>query len=952
MLNYLNVTYNQLLQDFKARLASDERFKNIGSSTIYGMFMEMIAAVTDMTNFYIQRTAEEGFISTARLDSSIIKHCKNLGYNPRRPVPARCELVIRIKGPLPKEIKAGTEVFFNRDTTKLTFNGNPYILDTGYSYVFTAEDIANGESSDWYKDLSFAVPQEAAEYSPLAGMNYYNTTETTPIKCFQAEQKTVEILGTANLRKIGEPCQFYDVDDINFSNWYGKRDPYAYQENVYMPEISWCKVGIGPDEETAMNDENLYTIETQSIYLNDDIVNLAGRTPEEPFKICLVDTNPDKTVRVTFSSEPNIADIGLKTYKDNLYIKYLTTKGKECNTTGVKGAVMSHNNQINACVDGSVVSLTNNIQFIVNSDIYGGEDFESQASMKINAPAYFSSRGKLITRDDFMSYFRGLTSPMTVQTAMVFGQHDIEDTINVLHPLCQNNIFYCLMGHLYVKNPKGNWTIRNVLTELDSGTTDTFSLYGDKYLDHLCDYVKMLYSYESYYNKQYIKEADEQWLKNIRLINLNCAHNTEINSVLMSLPPYVQYFDAVGTVYVKPLTDIEAYTNEMKNKVYQYLDERVPKHKKIYKSEIIKLYNEHPATVSTDIDFKISDIVQSPVQKYVLSASKLSDFEMIQNKSLESYIKTAALYYDPDEGIGNAYGLGWWNELRIPKLDQNGNILSPGMFENRNITIEITFLDKANDPSSNYFTENTNTYEFTCDVSSDDNYISLCPIALQPEGSVGMLPQHATDAYFRYMESRVDYNPALIPDGTSVKNGIISFTIKLPTTNDFYSSTNFSIYKVEEYGLPTDTIISIQNDLNEWLKEGLYGTNDAARAINLPYTVKTVDEITRDEEIMRKGHLIQQDEKTLSENSFWNFFVPKILSYYNITKYTDDTAIATDIDSNTWQCATNLIMDIYAKVKPGICDSILDNNNNITNFSTDMERACLQNKINVRYSQN
>ena len=78
MLNYLNVTYNQLLQDFKARLASDERFKNIGSSTIYGMFMEMIAAVTDMTNFYIQRTAEEGFISTARLDSSIIKHCKNL----------------------------------------------------------------------------------------------------------------------------------------------------------------------------------------------------------------------------------------------------------------------------------------------------------------------------------------------------------------------------------------------------------------------------------------------------------------------------------------------------------------------------------------------------------------------------------------------------------------------------------------------------------------------------------------------------------------------------------------------------------------------------------------------------------------------------------------------------------------------------------------------------------
>ena len=58
-MNYLNVTYEQLLQDFKARLNSDPKFKNIGSATIYGMFMEMIAAVTEMTNFYVQRTAEE-----------------------------------------------------------------------------------------------------------------------------------------------------------------------------------------------------------------------------------------------------------------------------------------------------------------------------------------------------------------------------------------------------------------------------------------------------------------------------------------------------------------------------------------------------------------------------------------------------------------------------------------------------------------------------------------------------------------------------------------------------------------------------------------------------------------------------------------------------------------------------------------------------------------------------
>ena len=41
-------------------------------------------------------------------------------------------------------------------------------------------------------------------------------------------------------------------------------------------------------------------------------------------------------------------------------------------------------------------------------------------------------------------------------------------------------------------------------------------------------------------------------------------------------------------------------------------------------------------------------------------------------------------------------------------------------------------------------------------------------------------------------------------------------------------------------------------------------------------------------------------------------------------------------------------MDIYKLIKPGICDSILDDNNNIVNFSTDMELPVLVNKIVVK----
>lgn len=918
MLNYLNVTYNQLVQQFQARLKSDPRFKNITSATIFGMFTEMLAAVTDMTNFYIQRTAEEGFISTAKLDSSIIKHCKNLGYNPRRPVPARCELVIRIKGPLPATLTAGTEVFFNRDTTKLMFNGNPFILDNGYSYVFTEEDIINGASSDWYRDLTFAVPQESSEYIPLIGINLYNTVNTTPIKCFQAEQKIVEFLGTANIKKLGEPCQFYDVDDVNFSNWYGKRDPYAFIENVYDPTLSWCQVGIGADEVDAFNKENIYKIETQSIYLSDDIINLNGKLPEEPLKICLIDTNPDKTVRVTFSSEPNIASIGLKTDKDNLYVKYLTTKGKEANTVGVNGAVMTHNNQINVSVKGSIVSLTNNVQFIINSDIYGGENFESQASMKINAPAYFSSRGKLITRDDYMSYFRALSSPMTVQTAMVFGQHDIEDTVGFLHPLCQNNIIYCLMGHLYLKNPNGNWTVRNVLTEDDYNTTDTFSLYGNKYLEHLCDYIKLLRSYQGFYNCQYSENPQDQWLRNIQLINKNCQFNSEINSVIFSLPPYVQYFDAVGTVYVKPLTDIEAYMNEMKNRVYEYLDSRVSTHKKIYKSEIIKLYNEHPATVSTDIDFKVSELIKSDLKKYFWNKKVSPGYEFIQNKSLETYTTVLNSYTESAGGLTKEaqlkrdHGDFWWNEVKIPNIDAYGNKMFAKMFEERNIEIDILKTETKSGADTKVIIQ-TNT--FSAEVSENENFIVLTPKALQ--------------------------------DGTVDFDDIEQFNIVLPNTNDFYSSTTFSPYKTDEYNLAPDQIKSIQSLVDDWLANKLYTITSAQRAIYLPYTVTSSNVNTREETIMRKGSISLDNEMTLSENSFWNYLVPKIIDTYYAGKIKADS----NIYDGEWEHITNLIMDIYPKIKPGICDSILDNNNNITNFSTQMERACLRNIINVQYYQ-
>ena len=106
---------------------------------------------------------------------------------------------------------------------------------------------------------------------------------------------------------------------------------------------------------------------------------------------------------------------------------------------------------------------------------------------------------------------------------------------------------------------------------------------------------------------------------------------------------------------------------------------------------------------------------------------------------------------------------------------------------------------------------------------------------------------------------------------------------------------------------------------------------------------------------MRKGNLITTNEKTLSEQSFWNYFVPTfILDAIYSKSAVGRNAIneTTEYDANEWKAATKLIMDIYALVKPGICDSILDENNNIVNFSSELEMPVLINKIEVKYKQN
>lgn len=952
-MDYTELTTEELIERFRSFMKNKTFFDKIKASCFYPKFLQILSDTCDRINFYTQRCAEERLLETSKIKSNHIKHCQNLGYGPRRPVPAQAEFIIQLKGPFPEEInKAGTEIFFNQDSLALTFANMPFILDSSYSYVLTDEDITYCHEADWQKNLVNAVPHTNSVYMPLQGINFVNTENVMPIKCFQGERKTYKIEGQSVLNKIAKPEQSYNIPDKTFSNWYGNRDPYAYNgDRNYVQKNSWCQVGIGETEEDAFADEALFDIETHSIKLNKKYKNINPETSdllkkklyevishpknldtlyiEQTIKellalqlrICKITTNPDETVKVTFGRDHNVVN-GLMKTTDNFYIKYISTMGKAANRKHVSGASIVINTPVYASVNGNIIDVSSNVSFILNSDIYGGDDFESMASMKVNGPAYFRRRNKLIMKEDFENYFGTLTSPMYVHNAYATGQQEIEQSqvTTKEYPLVQNVVAYSLIGRLYIKND-GDYYPRDILN--DDDISEPYTIYGSEYLNHITDYVKFMVSPVGYYHWQYSKNPTEQWIRNVQLIRENCKDNLPVNTTLLTLPPFLHYYDLVGTVRVNSTANLQEYNTRLKNKVYKFLDDSLRSTKKVYKADIIKIYTDDPDTLSIDADIKVSDLIKSPEQEYEWDNNMVSNnlFSAELDKTLQTYSDEISIY-NSNHGTNVIMGadLSWlqgpFNVLHIPKTDLRGKQLFEKLVDGINVQLTYQF----------YCPENEHTYT--------KKVITHCK---------------ATE--FKDENSNVFINLELPMVYTAndlklkgVHYNLVYVKIVIPSYNDLASTSQLDSLKASVYKLEAKQVTYIKNRLIRWLNNARI-SKTADRAISLPYKVTMYNDIdAREEDIMRKGNIIGDHQYTISEASFWNYFACEeiLKNYYKNTIDTD-----TYPTNEYWVGASKLLYDLYVLIKASIDDSVLDDNNNITNFSMEQEGAIVINKLNT-----
>lgn len=838
-----------------------------------------------MSNFYLGRVAEEAFQTTARLDSSHIKHAKNFGYQPRRAVPAKAEIKIELHGPLPSALKAGDQLWLNNTDMKLSFNGYDYLLDRTYSYKFTDEDIRNGQDSGWTKTLIYSKD------SKTDTSDYFVIDERTtllakkslfPIGIFQGTIKTEEIKAVQHADKVGTVNQWYDVDDVTFSNYYGTRDPFAYHEGSYSPKYGLCKIGIGSTAEEAFSDTNICDIEILASELNDRLKS--WNSTKDPLNIVHVETNPDKTVRIHFGNGNNIAP-GFRNTKQSLWVQYLSCDGSAPNKADTLDSQLQCSNKLYATGAGRAINLTNNIKFLLNGDIAYGEDFESQEKMKINSKLYFASRGNLLTAADFRGYLQTLTTPFVVNHALAFGENQYEEN-NTDQPWMTNNVLYCLFGDIYHNFDTGNFAPINVFDE-DEKLNDVM-LYTTKelYENHLWDIVKLRLFPKTFRDKQY--NDSTEFGKAVKTIRKNCEDRMLMNTNLLSVPPIFHYYDIVGTVVVDKHKDMASFGSEVEDKLYGWLNDNVSFNTAVYKSDITNKLHELAATKKTNIDIKVSSWLTGN-----------SNSNVFNNADCQwEYVDYGSSRFK----LFNETGGSWYfrNHLKIPRKDVYDQELGTADYlKGKQVKFEWDTLRDGK--LVNHTADTPNKFYTIADCQMDEDYLYI----------------------------------TLMGDGILVGGGAFAPSTKQNAHTRIYMNVD-SYMSEGNYNLISS---NFRTALTDWLEGKVVKEGTTDRPIDLPYIIDAINTNVRTETLSRRG-ANDIGLNGLNENSFLDFVATYVKGNLSPNATVDSfTQYETDLGN------------VYPLLKAAFSDSILDDNNNIVNFSSSQEIPVLRIMLDYVYEE-
>lgn len=489
-LKYTGLTYDEIQSQISSLLYTDSRFERFRESSIAQTLIEIFTGTTDILNYYLNRRAEETFFDTAQLKSSVISLSRMFGYVMNRTEPAHAYLKLTIKGNI-GDTKLQIPYY-----SKFSYGGNNYILLNTFTYNLTPDQYS-----------TMIIQKDAFRLTLNAGTSQFNgdISGTKNIEIIQGDIREKVINGNNNTQ-AGAPFQIYKIDDKTFSNVYGDKD-YFYN-NV-------TKVWVGENKSDATE----FSIDRRSLlswnYINESSSN---KTLNNASNVCLIRTATDGGVEILFGdANPDAINTiknpmatagfsrkGALTYKDNIYIQYLSTKGSAANTDSVIGDKVDFSGKI---FNSSNIDITDKISFTFDSNIFGGADEESTDSIKYSAPKIYYSLDRLVSKQDYIAFLKTITYPLNVKNALAWGEQEERNKIGIFALVKMFNVvLFSVIGSLYGYD-----------VSTDKRWAKSIREYNDVVLD--LDYSPYKFQAQGYFNvymvQNMVNQLDKYTLRDV-----------------------------------------------------------------------------------------------------------------------------------------------------------------------------------------------------------------------------------------------------------------------------------------------------------------------------------------------------------------------------------------------------------------------------------------------------
>jgi hypothetical protein len=102
--NYTNYDFDDMVIKLQNRLASKDAWKDVYRSSTGEMLIEFLAYILNYGLFYTERRAQESFLSTAQLRSSLVNMVSLINYSPKRKTSSTGNLTFTLDAPSSKII--------------------------------------------------------------------------------------------------------------------------------------------------------------------------------------------------------------------------------------------------------------------------------------------------------------------------------------------------------------------------------------------------------------------------------------------------------------------------------------------------------------------------------------------------------------------------------------------------------------------------------------------------------------------------------------------------------------------------------------------------------------------------------------------------------------------------------------------------------------------------------